>query len=183
MEHHHFTVFAVPETIIFDITLPTADLLSRLLSSAISLRSSALSRPSHSSSLRRGAFFTLPWRSGVSGRPECQPNASYIQSIPETGIFTPELPSALQRPAFSRSSSPSSLRRPAFFDRARSGAPHFHLARGTYIPTKIWGEFPPPPGSPPLPSIRYPRAVDFLWCCSYSAFLYFKSRTTLVIYN
>ena len=28
-EHHHFTVFAVPETIIFNISLPTADFLSR----------------------------------------------------------------------------------------------------------------------------------------------------------
>ena len=28
-EHHHFTVFAVPETIIFEILLPTAGLLSR----------------------------------------------------------------------------------------------------------------------------------------------------------
>ena len=93
-EHDHFTVFAVPETIIFEILLPTAGLFSwapRARSRAPHFH--ATTRPSHLSSLRSPEYFTLPWCSGVSGQPECQPDTSYIlQSVPETCIFTLELP-------------------------------------------------------------------------------------------
>ena len=96
------------------------------------LRSPALSHPSHSSSLRSLAFFTLPRRCGVSGRPKCPPDASY---------------SPFRRPAFSRSTSPSSLpgaplRSPAFLRSIRS--PHCSPCRGKYLP-KFGVSTPPPP--------------------------------------
>ena len=112
-------------------------------SSASSLRSPALSRPSHSSSLRRGAFFTLPRRSGDSGRPECQPDASY-SPFRRPAFTRPSSPSTLQSPAFSRSRSPSSLRRPAFFTlELDPEPPHFSPCRCTYLPK--FGVSAPPP--------------------------------------
>ena len=65
-------------------------------------------------------------RSGVSGRPECQPDASYSQ---------------FRRPRpLSRS---SSLRSPAIFmPELAPEPPCFTLPR--HIPTNIWGESPPP---------------------------------------
>ena len=123
---------------------PLNPLLTTVLtqpSSASSLGSPALLRPSRSSSLRRGAFFTLPRRSGVSGRPECQPDAFYSPfrrpafSRPSPRIFTLELPELAPETSI-------------FYARARSGAPHFSPCRGTYmyiVPTNIWGECPPPP--------------------------------------
>ena len=96
-EHHHFTVFAVPETIIFEISLPTAGLLSR----APRARSGAPHFHPQANRARsgRGACFSLPRRSGViySGRPECQPDASYSPFRP-TGIFTLELPELAPEP-------------------------------------------------------------------------------------
>ena len=55
----------------------------------------------------------------VSGRPECQPDTSYIQSVPETPLSRS---SSLLSPAFSRSSS------------FRSPTPIFSLCRSTYLP-------------------------------------------------
>ena len=60
----------------------------------------------------------------------------------------------------------SSFRSPGIFKlktaQAHSGAPHFHARPGApfftlprHIPTKIWGEYPPPPPGN-FPSSRYP---------------------------
>ena len=78
-----------------------------------SVRSPVLSLPSHVSSLRSGAFFNLPRRSGVSSRSECQPDASYSPFRRPT-FSRSSSPSSIQSSAFSRSSSPSSLRSTAF---------------------------------------------------------------------
>ena len=69
----------------------------------------------------------LGQRPGVSGRPECQPDASYIQW-------------QFWRPPLSRSSSGA----PHFHARARSGAPPF-FTLPRHIPIEILGEYPPPP--------------------------------------
>ena len=121
-EHHHFTVPFVPETIIFEISLrpsrlspPTAGLLNR----APRARSRA---PHFHARPRFGApHFDLPRRSRVSGRPECQPGASYSQ---------------FRRPVFSRSSSPSSFRSPAFQFTLELGPepPIFHFAAAHTYP-------------------------------------------------
>ena len=147
-EHHHFTVFAVPETIISEISFAAHGRLTQV-SSVSSLQSTALSRPSHSSSLRSPAFFTLPRHSGVSGRPECQPDASYSPFRRPAAFSRSSSPSSLQSPAFSRS---SSLRSPAFLcSHSIRSPPFFTLPR--HIPTKIWGEYPPPPPPPGSPSL------------------------------
>ena len=78
-------------------------------------------------------------------------------------------PSSFRSPAFLSSKRLKLVPKPRIFKlktaQARSGAPHFHarpgarsgalahfsLCRGTNIPTKIWGEYPPPPPRrPPL---------------------------------
>ena len=100
-----------------------------------SLRSPALSHSSHSSSLlqSRAPHFqarATRARSGAPalccgapglyiGRPECQPDASYIQSVPEPD------------PHFHDRASRARSRVPHFHARARSGAPHFSLCPGT----------------------------------------------------
>ena len=105
-------------------------------SSASSLRSPALSRPSHSSSLRRGAFFLAAALRGK--RPARMPARRVPQSIPETGIFTPSrVPHFHARAPRARSGDQH------FYARARSGAPHSSPCRGTYLPK--FGVSPPPP--------------------------------------
>ena len=112
-------------------------------SSVNSVRSPALSSPSHVSSLWRGAFFTLLRRSGVSSWPECQPDASY--SLFRRPTFScSSSPSSLQSSTFSRSGSQSSLRSPAFLRSSLIRSPLF-FTLPQHIPTKIWDEYPPPP--------------------------------------
>ena len=60
-------------------------------------------------------------------RPESQPDASY-KSAPETRI-----------------SHSSPLQSPAFLRLSHSGAPHFSLCRGTYLPKSGASAAPPPP--------------------------------------
>ena len=116
LEHHHFTFladFAVPETIIFKISL-------------ISTRSS----PPTAGPARTQSVSAAP---RVSGRPERQPDASWqfrrlafsrskrIKLCPEPRIFT-------LKTAQARSGAPHFHARPG----ARSGArAHFSLCRGT----------------------------------------------------
>ena len=81
-------------------------------------------QPAYCSQPGRKEFGQCP---GVSGQPECQPDASYSQFLD-----------------------------PYFHARARSGAPHFSLCCGTYLP-KFGCECPPPP--PPaslMPSSQLP---------------------------
>ena len=69
------------------------------------------------------SIFYLPRRSGVSGRPECQPDASDSQ-----------------------------FRRPAFFTHELAPEPPYvSLCRGTYLPKFGVSTPPPPPPPPPLP--------------------------------
>ena len=115
-------------------------------SSASSLRCPALETRCHAPEPLELApepvhFFTLPpRRSGVSGRPECQPDATSYSSFRRPVFSHSSSPSALQSPAFSRSISPEPRSGAQhFYARARSGAP-------MHIPTnKIWGEYPTPP--------------------------------------
>ena len=129
-EHHHFTVFAVPETILFEISLPTAGLFSRApRARSESPHFHTATRPSHLSSLRSPAFFTLPRRSGVSGRPEPSQTRHTLRSgDPHFHTRAPRARSGDQH----------------FYARARSGAPHCTPCRGTYLP-KFGVSTPPPP--------------------------------------
>ena len=119
-EHHHFTFIAVPESIIFKISFnnfnPFTASHGRLSPNA---KRSAAPR--------------------VSGRPECQPDASW----------------QFRRPAFSRSKRLKLVPEPRIFmlDRgARSGArADFSRCRGTYLPKLgVSRPTPPPPPSPVL---------------------------------
>ena len=119
-EHHHFTFFAILETIIFTISSPPA----------VSLLQPARTQ-------------------------------SVLQSVPETPTFMLELAPepcifTLELPAFSRL---SSFRSP----------PCFTLPR--HIPTKIWGEYPPPP-----PRAYFQLKVIFRQQCplQFRAFVYYK---------
>ena len=82
-EHHHFKVFAAPETIIFK---------TSFLQAVPSPPAAGLLRPAQTQSV-------WPAPRGYS-RPECQPDASY-KLAPEAPISSS---SPLQSPAFSRSS-------------------------------------------------------------------------------
>ena len=105
----------------------------------------------------------------VSGRPERQPDASWqfrrfafsrskrIKLVPEPRIFTLKTAQApsFWSPAFQAQNGSSSFRSPACSrstgNSFRSPGPFFTLPR--HIPTKIWGEYPPPHprGDIPLP--------------------------------
>ena len=112
-EHHHFTFFAVPETIMFKISFKCNPFIASHCRLSPNAKRSAAPR--------------------VSGRPECQPKASW----------------QFRRPAFSPSKRLKLGPEPRIFtlDRgARSGArANFSLCRGTYLP-KFGGEYPPPGG-------------------------------------
>ena len=88
-------------------------------SSTSSLRNPALSRPSHLSSLRRGAFFTCRGAPGLAAGQ----NASQTRPTVRSGDrhFHARAPRA-------RSGDQH------FYARARSGAPHLSPCRGTYLP-------------------------------------------------
>ena len=113
-EHHHFKYFAVPETIIFKNFFnfnPFIASHSRLSPNA---KRSAAPR--------------------FSGRPECQPDASW----------------QFRSPTFSCSYGSSSVRSPTFSRSTVELGPEpgaiFHFAAAhTY---QIWGEYPPPPPPP-----------------------------------
>ena len=135
-EHHHFTFFAVPETTIFKISL-------------ISTRSP----PSTAGSARTQSSTA----SRVSGRPECQPDASW----------------QFRRPAFSSSKRLKLVPEPRIFtlDRgARSGArADFPLCRGTsYLP--IFGvSTPPPPPMYAFHGTRYPLDSKSAQCVAFTS--------------
>ena len=124
-EHHHFTFFladfAVPETIIFKISL-------------ISTRSS----PPTAGSAR-----TQSVRQRRNPRPFWRYAFSRSKRIKESHFHAQNGSSSFRSPAFS-----SSKRSSPTFSRStgspfRSPCQFFTLPR--HIPTKIWGEYPPPP--------------------------------------
>ena len=134
-EHHHFTFFAVPETIIFK--------------SSLILTVYHLPRPAQPESVRQ--------------RPARMP-ARRVLAVPETRIFTLKTAQARSgAPQFSRSKLLKLGPEPRSFTlktaQVRSGAPHFHARPWSsfrspgrfftlpqHIPTKIWGEYPPSRG-------------------------------------
>ena len=120
-EHHHFTFFAIPETIIFKISL-------------ISTRSS----PPHG---RLSLCSAAPW---VSGRPECQPDVSW-QFRRSSAVRRPTF-SRSKWLKLGPETRIATLDRGA-----RSGVlAHFSLCRGTYLPKFVVStEYPPPPPPPP----------------------------------
>ena len=126
-EHHHFTFFAVPETII----------------SKISLISTRSSPPTAGSARTQSVRHATP---RVSGRPECQPDASWQFRRP---AFSRSKRLKLgPEPAVSRSKRLKLVPEPRIFTLdggARSGArADFSLCRGTYLPTYLlqlwWAE-------------------------------------------
>ena len=114
-EQHHFKFFAVSETISFK--------------NFFNFNPFTASHGRLSPNAKRSA--AAAW---VSGRPECQPDASW----------------QFRRPAFSRSKRLKLVPEPRIFtpDRgARSGArADFSLCRGTYLPKFGVSTPPPPPG-------------------------------------
>ena len=139
-EHHHFPFFladfAVPETIIFKISListrsspPTAG-SARTQSGLAAGQSASQTRPGSSGDSH---FHTQNGSS--SFRSPAFSRSKRIKLVPEPRIFK-------LKTAQARSGAPHFYARPG----ARSGARgHFSLCRGTYLATKIWGEYPPPP--------------------------------------
>ena len=86
-------------------------------------------------------------RGYISGRSECQPDASYkvssgdphfyARAIPEPPIFHFAAAHTYQNLGWGGGgalSKLSSIRSPAFSRSSRSGAPHFSFCRGTYLP-------------------------------------------------
>ena len=135
-EHHHFTFFAVPETIIFKIALISTHSSPPTTGSAPTqsvLRRPGLCQPDASSQFRRPAF----------------PRSTRLKLGPEPHISTLNTAQARSwSPAFPRSTRLKLGPEPRIFtlDRgARSGArAHFSLFRGTYLP-KFGVSTPPPP--------------------------------------
>ena len=85
----------------------------------------------------------------VSGRPERKPDASWQfrrLAFPRSKPYQ----ARSAAPHFHAQNGSSSIRSPTFLRSTgslfrRSPGP-FSLCRGTYVPTRIWGEYPPPPG-------------------------------------
>ena len=106
------------------------------LTQASSLRSPALSRPSHSSSLRSLAFFTYRGAPGLAAgqkRPTVRSGDLHFHS---------RAPRALSRaPHFHARAPRARSGAQHFYARARSGAHHFSPCRGIYRSTKIWGVY------------------------------------------
>ena len=73
-----------------------------------------------------------------------------MQSVPETCIFTLELPELAPEPRIFTLELPELAPEPGIFTLELDPEPPiFHLA-AAHIPTKIWGEYPPPPPPPVL---------------------------------
>ena len=142
-EHQHFTVFAVPETIIFEISLPTAGLFSRaprVRSGAPHFHARHAPEPLE---LAPGALhFSL-----CRGAPGLAAGQSASQTFRRPAFSHSSSPSSLQSPAFARSSSPSSLRSPAFLRSSSPSSirspPFFTLPRHHTYQNLGW--VPPPP--------------------------------------
>ena len=135
---HFWADFAVPETIIFKISL-------------ISTRSSPPTAGSaRTQSVRQHRGLT---RRAWQFRRVPFSRSKWIKLVPEPHIF--KLKTAQARsgaPHFQAQNGSSSFRSPAFSrstgNSFRSPCPFFTLPR--HIPTKIWGEYPPPPRVEPF---------------------------------
>ena len=126
--HHHLHFFLAFNAAHGRLTQPN---------SPSSLWSPAFSR---SSSLRSPPFLTLPRRSGLSGRPDV--SYSQFRRPAFSRLSSPELSSG--DPHFQAWASQARSGAPHFHARARSGAAHFSLGRGTYL-LKYGVSTPPPP--------------------------------------
>ena len=106
---------------------------------------------------RERCIFTLPRRSGVSGRPECQPDASYSpfrpfrftpelpELAPEPRIFTLELPELAPEPRIFTLELPELAPETSIFTLEPDPEPPiFHLAAAHTYQKLGW--VPPPPG-------------------------------------